>query len=367
MISDKHLKYFKVENFKAFESLELNDIGQFNLIAGDNNVGKTSILEALLFDENINILTSRLKHAYIQRNDIENGDVVNEFNYLSDYYNKKIKADTIKYFVQKGADKRINNYELRNSSLELLSANQLEGLQTKLLLNHRNFKNVAILDQILNDEERVSIIDFQHELEDDDASYSPIVFYNLGYGRDLVRFYSEKVQKSKENKGNFVDNLKTFIPAIEDIEIVPSEIMKNYSSISIRTHDADELIPLSMFGEGANKLFRILAEIQIVKGKILMIDEIDTGIHYSRFKDFWKTIIKSASDNNVQLFATTHNLECLNYFKKALEDDEMVQYQKSARHFLVEKLNNGQTKTFTYNFEQFESALDLGNEIRGGK
>ena len=47
----KHLSYFKVENFKRFDSLEVKDIGQFNLIVGDNNVGKTTLLEALLFDD----------------------------------------------------------------------------------------------------------------------------------------------------------------------------------------------------------------------------------------------------------------------------------------------------------------------------
>ncbi len=46
-MSKEHLTYFKVENFKRFDSLELTDIGQFNLIVGDNNVGKTSLLEAL--------------------------------------------------------------------------------------------------------------------------------------------------------------------------------------------------------------------------------------------------------------------------------------------------------------------------------
>ena len=50
-MENNHLTYFKVENFKKFDSLEVNDIGQFNLIVGDNNVGKTCLLEALLFDE----------------------------------------------------------------------------------------------------------------------------------------------------------------------------------------------------------------------------------------------------------------------------------------------------------------------------
>ena len=46
-MSKEHLTYFKVENFKRCDSLELTDIGQFNLIVGDNNVGKTSLLESL--------------------------------------------------------------------------------------------------------------------------------------------------------------------------------------------------------------------------------------------------------------------------------------------------------------------------------
>ena len=51
-MKNNHLKYLKIENFKKFDFLEVKDIGQFNLIVGDNNVGKTCLLEALLFDDN---------------------------------------------------------------------------------------------------------------------------------------------------------------------------------------------------------------------------------------------------------------------------------------------------------------------------
>ncbi|MDP5170014.1 MAG: AAA family ATPase [Bacteroidia bacterium] len=44
----QHISSFKLTNFKQFKSLALDNIGQFNLIVGDNNVGKTSLLEALL-------------------------------------------------------------------------------------------------------------------------------------------------------------------------------------------------------------------------------------------------------------------------------------------------------------------------------
>ncbi len=38
---------FKIENFRGFDHLELDDLARINLIAGKNNVGKTSVLESL--------------------------------------------------------------------------------------------------------------------------------------------------------------------------------------------------------------------------------------------------------------------------------------------------------------------------------
>src|SRR5690606_13794786 len=62
-----HLTYFKVENFKKFDSLEVKDIGQFNLIVGDNNVGKTCFLEALLFDnDNLKWISNLHQTLYIR-------------------------------------------------------------------------------------------------------------------------------------------------------------------------------------------------------------------------------------------------------------------------------------------------------------
>ena len=67
-MENKHLKYFKVENFKCFDSFEMDNIGQFNLIVGDNNVGKTSVLEALLFREDLSQTISSFIYAIANRN-----------------------------------------------------------------------------------------------------------------------------------------------------------------------------------------------------------------------------------------------------------------------------------------------------------
>ena len=64
-MSENHLTYFKIENFKRFDSFEMENLGQYNLLVGDNNVGKTSVLEGLLFDnDRINFLSNYTSILY---------------------------------------------------------------------------------------------------------------------------------------------------------------------------------------------------------------------------------------------------------------------------------------------------------------
>jgi AAA15 family ATPase/GTPase len=55
MAREKHIVDLTIGNFKRFSDFEVKNLGQFNLIVGDNNTGKTSFLEALLLGENENI------------------------------------------------------------------------------------------------------------------------------------------------------------------------------------------------------------------------------------------------------------------------------------------------------------------------
>jgi AAA15 family ATPase/GTPase len=119
-----------------------------------------------------------------------------------------------------------------------------------------------------------------------------------------------------------------------------------------------------MFGDGTIKLFRLLAEIVINRGNRLMIDEIDTGIYFKRFKNFWKVILQTAKDNDVQLFMTTHNEECIRYFKEVIDED-LPEFKKDVRNItLVENAKTKEVTAHTYDFEQFEHAINVGNEVR---
>jgi len=98
MTTKEHLKDFRVKNFKRFKDFELNDIGDFNIIVGDNNVGKSTLLEALLFDGNMDIFFLRLLQILKEKNIyFKEKDENDVSNYLSLYYNKFSQSKTINF------------------------------------------------------------------------------------------------------------------------------------------------------------------------------------------------------------------------------------------------------------------------------
>ncbi len=337
-MENKHIQYFKVENFKRFASLELKDIGQFNLIVGDNNVGKTSVLEALLFDEDPNIFSKRLK-------------------YLLTYVKKftDVKESFLDFFI---------NRNKQNWSESTICGFSLNPYNRYFQLSYT--KHPTISSSWTNDENRHNGRALVFPTNNDVYNVNfPFLPATPTYTHELTELYAKNIQEIRSRKLQFINDLKIIIPHIESIEV--SSSVANQNVLRIQQNDREDVMPLALFGDGIIKLFRVLMEIIVNQGNRLMIDEIDAGLHYSRMKDFWRTILKSAQTNNVQLFITTHNLECLTYFKEVLEEPEMQELQSLARCFSLKELPDKQVKAYNYSFADFQNAIDTETEVRGGR
>lgn len=339
-MNENHFSYFKVENFKRFESFEMDNIGQFNLIVGDNNVGKTSVLEALLFDEDLNKYANYLKYNLFTNKNQENNS--SQYSYVRHYLRNLEKAGRLifTYKNEIGQEYSVNYY-----------------------LNDRKFTNFFSLElEHLYKYPKI-------ELDACDISYyrgqaPPLIPANLSHGSDLVNIYSTEIQHSKKLKEDLINSLRVLITDIEGIDISTVIFASSQPTLLISRKNYDALIPLSNFGEGSIKLFRILIEIIKCKDKKLLIDEIETGIHYKRNRSFWKTIIKAAKENNVQLYATTHNSECLKFFRDVFLEDDMKGLQEKARVFRLVEHKDKQVSAYCYDFEAFDHAIENENELR---
>ena len=82
----------------------------------------------------------------------------------------------------------------------------------------------------------------------------------------------------------------------------------------------DQPVPLKSLGEGVNRFLSIALALVRSKGGVLLIDEIENGIHYSVHKDMWKLILREAENSNIQVFCTTHSLDAVKGLKEASEE-----------------------------------------------
>src|ERR1700758_305841 len=72
-----------------------------------------------------------------------------------------------------------------------------------------------------------------------------------------------------------------------------------------------QLVPIPFMGEGIRRVLSIVLAIANAPGGVVLIDEVENGLHYSVMRDVWKAIAVAARQMDVQVFATTHSWECI--------------------------------------------------------
>ena len=68
----------------------------------------------------------------------------------------------------------------------------------------------------------------------------------------------------------------------------------------------DELMPSNVLGDGMRKFLNIVSAIGESDNSIVLIDEIENGLHYTAHKLLWESMLSMAETFKTQLFITTH-------------------------------------------------------------
>ena len=75
--------------------------------------------------------------------------------------------------------------------------------------------------------------------------------------------------------------------------------------------DGDRRLPIGSYGEGMRRLLAVSLALVGTKNGCLLIDEIDTGFHWTVMEDMWRLVVEAAQRSSVQVFATTHSFDCI--------------------------------------------------------
>src|SRR5208337_2753643 len=154
---------------------------------------------------------------------------------------------------------------------------------------------------------------------------------------------------------DILEALKIIEPRTRRIEVL-SEITgpSIYLDIGLQA-----LVPLAVCGEGLVRLFSITVELAALKEGVLLIDEIDNGLHYSVMPHLWQLLGQLVEKHNVQIFATTHNHEILRTALEAFRGLPGV-----LGLFRIDKRGDRYVMV-GYDDEAMEAVLEVRFEVRG--
>ncbi len=130
--------------------------------------------------------------------------------------------------------------------------------------------------------------------------------------RSMSHVWNEVVKERKES--SVIGAMRILEPELEDIVFPAGDaayISGGPAGILAGFRGMQRRVPLGSQGEGMRRLLAIALALSHARGGMLLIDEIDTGLHYSIMGDMWRLVVETAQQSDVQVFATTHSLDCV--------------------------------------------------------
>lgn len=335
-------------NFRGIDHLEIKDFKSLNVFVGSNNVGKTSVLEAIFMLSGMSNPLMPTRINSLRNSALGNIDGVRYLFHNLDFSNKpllKAKSDD-------GA---------RRLTFEPIIDND-DSTQASISYSHPVIKR----------------INFDFGTDDgDDFPYHSSLFLNKAnlLEQTVDPNYTEQTNclflPADKNDGNALNNFATLIKrnskqvvvdALSDFDHSLEMIEALPDGLYIKKANVSELLPISMAGDGARRMINIISSIANEDNNIVLIDEFDNGLHYSAHKKMWSAIMKFILRHNVQLFVTTHNIDCLLGLNKAMEEDESFWEIANVYDIVKTKLNGYQA--YKYSYRGLKEAIDKEIEIR---
>jgi len=302
---------FEVENFKCFKNFKIEGLSKINIITGDNNVGKSVLLEAIHL--NINA-----------QQPIDIGSAI--FDMLSNRNLITSKYDKMSSLLYKNEKKLTVSSNFSSFSIEIKMGKELtEDEKNRLLEEYKknlDFQNMQfIILDMNNGYEILPLYEMNNLLPEilNNNNYrvpsNILVSSNKSYSNSLKFPYEKIISLFKEEE--LLTKLKNFNSDIQKLNVI-NEMLQ------IKLSYLESYIPIDELGDGFIRILDILMSLIISKNKIILIDELENGIYYKKLYSFWKVIIEIMKDEDIQLFVTTHDKESIEALNRASEDMEFV-------------------------------------------
>jgi predicted ATPase len=318
------IKAISIENFRSFQGFQLNDLRLINIIVGRNAAGKTAFLESvrLAFGGTPAIawtLNQLRGHPVLvqpnpnnQQFEIPwrplflNFDLENEIR--TTFKDSDGRSATLRVFfdperaitpsIQVSTPKQggpvTANWGPASPIIPLVFERSDLSEQSSTLL--------ATINQIQPNY-------FQLHLEPGPELGSGVEFFPSSWqfnSQQVAQWFSQLSIENKE--APIKEAIRNEFEFISDLSV---QAPYNIATVHATMGYLQQKIPLSLVSSGINKLFVFMTAIINYGRGVVLIDELENGLHSSILPHMWEFLHRLGERSQTQLFVTTHSWECL--------------------------------------------------------
>ena len=353
------LRSFRAEQYRGLDGLALDDLAPINIVTGPNGIGKTALIEAIW------LFRGRFQPEILRNPNIRrSGRAV--LDPVSDFGSGEVRLSATE---DDGAHRWRAIYEPTIDTSAGARGQVTNGKpgsrDTAGPSNAAPGRVAGIVRMWLDDIEAaptssqiVSTPKGDVAIPVLDTKYGRGILVRAGSVHELTQEMLDdfsKIMMAGDNDLLKAD-LQIILPMVHDVEVVT---VAGVSHILVTT-TGQERLPLQSLGDGMVRLFHILIAMREAAGGMILLDEVENGLHHSILAEVWKRIRSLATKFEVQVFATTHSLECLDAAIAAFEDkpDDL------AVHSLRQREDDNRIVAASFRGEALLGAREINLEIR---
>jgi ABC-type branched-subunit amino acid transport system ATPase component len=380
------LTELQLHGFRGFDTFTAANLQRVNLLVGRNNSGKTSILEAISIAKSRgnpralwNILRrrgERIWHTTERR-------VYTEVDVCHIFHGHTFDGNFTSEIVSVEDGERPSTISFRVIPRD--TTNVVAPVEQRELFREQPEDSISPYQLRIGVREKSGDFPISDEITDDyplsnrgglsvevlNAKAPPrmgssVRFVTTGslQSNEVISLFDEIALTPEEDM--LIEALRIIEPGIErlaskaNIERGPG-FMGEREGMVVKCKGVNKPIPIGSMGDGIWRMLAIALAMVGARDGAVLIDEIDTGLHYSVMENMWQLVFDTAHRLNVQVFATTHSRDCYESLASVVSNRANKDLRPSVS---IQRIERDQKKTVSFDSQEIAAIADNVIELR---
>jgi ABC-type branched-subunit amino acid transport system ATPase component len=362
----------QISGYRGLGTFRIDGLGRINLLVGGNNSGKTSILECIELLRSAGT-PSVLMTILGRRGEWATSSDEERQSYLDVthlFANRDLDGTVVIEGDRADCPRSILGWNNRVSiEVAYLHNDQLE-LEEELSLEQDGHVALRInwsdppsdLNIRLSSEGFLPWSSARRLSRFREASNQSVQFIRTDgiQATDVIRLFDDVVLTEREQ--HVTEALRIIDQSIERIASVGTErrplLREAPGGVFLKLRGVPYRVPIGSLGDGMWRMLGVALALANAKGGILLVDEIDTGLHYSVMEDMWRMVSERATALDVQVFATTHSRDCYESLAAVVAPGSI------STAVTIQRIDPSRGRAIGFSNDDIVAAAERGIEVR---